>query len=73
MQTWKAVNWFRFITIVGISILTSLVFIIEDSHLEYLEIIRAILHGLIAGFAFLQCPEDSANKIKQQEERTNEN
>lgn len=57
MTSFNSVNWFRFMTIVTISILTSLIFTIEDGNLELIEIVRTILHGLIAGFAFLQCPE----------------
>lgn len=72
MQTWRTVNWFRFTTIVSLSILTSLVFVMEDGQLQIVEMIRTTLHGLIAGFAFLQCPEAGIRNLPTTKEK-NEN
>ena len=57
MRTWKQVNWFRFLTIVGISFLTSIIFNLDDGIFSFIEVVRTIVQALIAGFAFLQCPE----------------
>ena len=69
MQSFGLVNWFRFTTIVLLSILTSMIFTIEDGNVEVIELVRTVLQGLIAGFAFLQCPESSNKQNTRRGER----
>jgi hypothetical protein len=63
-QTWKQVNWFRFFVIVSLSFLTSMIFNLDDSALNFVEIFRTTIQALIAGFAFLQCPETKKPEMK---------
>ena len=56
-RTWKQVNWFRFVVVVGLSFLTSMIFNLDDGRLSIIEATKTLIHALIAGFAYLQCPE----------------
>jgi hypothetical protein len=56
------VNWFRFVVIISLSVLTSLIVGIGDEILSNSEIINAVLQALFAGFAYLQCPADLHKK-----------
>jgi len=65
-QNWRDVNWFRFVVVVGLSFLTSMIFNLGDEHLSILESARTLIQALIAGFAFLQCPEINARNRGEQ-------
>lgn len=56
-QHWKDVNYFRLFVVVALSFLASMMFSLDDSELSFIEILRTLTQALIAGFAFLQCPE----------------
>lgn len=61
-STWKQVNWFRFVVVVGLSFLTSMIFNLDDERISLAEATKTIIHALIAGFAYLQCPEYQRGK-----------
>ena len=56
-MNWKDVNWFRFGVVIAISFLASMMFNLNDEHLGLIELTRTVIQALIAGVAFLQCPE----------------
>lgn len=56
-QHWKDVNWFRLFVVVGLSFLASMMFSLDDGAMTLIESMRTATQALIAGFAFLQCPE----------------
>ena len=62
MTSFKTIKWFRLFTVVSISFLASMIFNLGDEILSNMEIWRTLIQALIAGFAFLQCPEDKAAK-----------
>ncbi len=62
MTTFKTIKWFRLFVIVAISFLASMMFNLGDEVLSNIEILRTATQALIAGFAFLQCPEDAPKK-----------
>lgn len=65
MKTLKSVNWFRLVIVAGLSICTSLAMFYSDEILTKGEIFNTLLQAGIAGFAFLQCPEDGVRKTGQ--------
>ncbi len=62
MTSFKGVKWFRLFVIVSISFLASMMFNLGDEILTSVEIFRTAIQASIAGFAFLQCPEESRKK-----------
>lgn len=56
-QHWKDVNWFRLFVVISLSFLASMMFNLDDGDMTFIEILRTATQALIAGFAFLQCPE----------------
>ena len=50
------VNRFKFTLVILMAAATSMFFNLEDGKIESVEIGRTIVQSLIAGFAFLQCP-----------------
>ena len=56
-RTWKQVSWFRLFVIIALSFLTSMIFNLDDGALSAVEVSKTLIQALIAGFAFLQCPE----------------
>lgn len=61
MRTFRSVNWFRLFIVVGLSLCTSAAMFFGDEVYTRGEIFNSILQASIAGFAFLQCPEDASN------------
>lgn len=73
MRTWRSVNWFRLFVVVGFSFVTSLGISFADEDLTRPEIFNVFVQAAIVGFAFLQCPEDSANSLRNPRTRRGEN
>ena len=57
MTRFRDVNFFRLTTIVGLSVITNLIFFLADEMLTNSEAVLIILQTSLAGFSFLQCPE----------------
>ena len=61
-KNWHDINKFRLFTIVGLSLLTSLSLSMGGDEIWTLrELVTAVLHALIAGFSYLQCPTFKPN------------
>jgi hypothetical protein len=64
-KTWKSIGKFRLFTIVFLSLLTSLSLSMNDDLWKLKDVISAVLHAAIAGFAYLQCPTIKTPEVEE--------
>lgn len=58
----KKINWFGFVRALVIAIGSSLFISMEDATVTNIELLRAVVSGIVSAFAFFDCPTQIIRK-----------